>query len=112
MTYEEAKNDKNYIISELNKRRMCPCAWCKDMYCQANFSDCKDKDFVISEAINALEKQITKKPKCYEDKFIHCPSCGIGFGYKWECYPTKVNDYSHIQYCYGCGQKLIWGNEE
>lgn len=66
----------------------------------------------LQMAIYSLEKQIPKKSKCYEDKFIHCPSCGIGFGYKWECYPTKVNDYSYIQYCYGCGQRIDWGESK
>lgn len=67
----------------------------------------RGKDFWLT-ITKALDKQIPKKPKCYEDKFIHCPSCGIGFGYKWECYPTKVNDYSYINYCYGCGQQIDW----
>ena len=76
---------------------------------QAFFVDTyEDADRIIE----ALEKQIPKKPKCYEDKFIHCPSCGIGIGYKWECYPSKVNDYSYIHHCYGCGQKIDWGNED
>lgn len=71
-----------------------------------------DYDKALKLGIEALEKQIPKEPKCYEDKFIHCPSCGIGFGYKWECYPTKVNDYSHIKYCYGCGQMIDWSEIE
>ena len=81
------------------------------MYVEHAFTEeHKHKSFeALQMAIEALEKQIPKEPKCYEDKFIHCPSCGIGFGYKWECYPTKVNDYSHIQYCYGCGQMIDWG---
>lgn len=62
--------------------------------------------------IDALGKQIPKKAKCYEDKFIHCPNCDIGFGYKWESYPNKVNDYSHIRYCYGCGQRIDWEEQK
>lgn len=72
-------------------------------------NDISPLDYTI---IMALDRQIPKKPKCYEDKFIHCPNCGIGFGYKWECYPTKENDYSHIQYCFGCGQKILWEEDE
>lgn len=67
----------------------------------------------IAMGIEALEKQIPKKAKCYEDKFIHCPNCDIGFGYKWECYPTKLNEsLENIIYCYSCGQKIDWEGAE
>lgn len=71
-----------------------------------------NKNDALAMGIKALEKQTPKKPKCYEDKFIECSNCGIGFGYKWECYPTKKNDYSHIQYCFSCGTKIDWSEGE
>lgn len=52
-------------------------------------------------AINALEKQIPKKPDFTEDKeFALCPCCnGNGLADKQE-------------YCDNCGQKLDWSDEE
>lgn len=111
MTIEEA-------IERLEGEKRCVVGACDDTCKYWETHECHKTEWqntqfeAINTSIEALEKQIPKKSKCYEDKFIHCPSCGIGFGYKWECYPTKVNDYSHIQYCYGCGQKILWEGEE
>ena len=61
----------------------------------------------------AVEKQKTKKPKEYEDKFYGCPTCGNILLHKWEKYPTKLMDKKNgLPYCFGCGQKLDWGDEE
>ena len=50
-------------------------------------------------AIEALEKQIPKKPKehCDNKELHYCPCCGFCFGgtVGWER-------------CYRCGQKLDW----
>lgn len=58
---------------------------------------------VRETAINALEKQIPKKPVHiggdgirYTDLY-RCPNCGQGFT------GTGIADY-----CYHCGQKLDW----
>lgn len=52
-------------------------------------------------AINALEKQIPKKPDFTEDKeFALCPCCnGKGL-------------LDKQKYCDNCGQKLDWSDEE
>ena len=52
-------------------------------------------------AINALEKQIPKKPDFTEDKeFALCPCCnGKGL-------------LNKQKYCDNCGQKLDWSDEE
>lgn len=52
-------------------------------------------------SIQALEKQIPKKPDFTEDKeFALCPCCnGNGLANKQE-------------YCDNCGQKLDWSDEE
>lgn len=52
-------------------------------------------------AINALEKQIPKKPDFTEDKeFALCPCCnGNGLADKQE-------------YCDNCGQKLDWSDSD
>ena len=60
-------------------------------------------------AINALEKQIPKKPKEYEDKFYACPICGNVLLHKWKKYNTELMNKSNgLPYCLNCGQKLDW----
>ena len=54
--------------------------------------------------INALEKQIPKKPKNrYKTRYIwdsaYCPICNCGITSRWV-------------YCQCCGQKLDWSDEE
>ena len=41
-------------------------------------------------AINALEKQIPKKPDCIEDKIWCCPVCDNNLLHKWIKYPTML----------------------
>ncbi len=70
--------------------------------------------FYITEALNmavdALEKQIPKKPiKCCplndqnemldENEYYKCPACGLKFRKTYE-------------YCHYCGQRLDWENED
>lgn len=47
-------------------------------------------------AVEALEKQIPKKPIIDEEKFAICPSC-----------KADVTDI----YCGVCGQRIDWGGE-
>lgn len=59
----------------------------------------------------AVERQIPKKPKEYEDKYYACPACGNVVLHKWEKYPEKLTDKSNgLPYCLGCGQRLKWGD--
>ena len=61
---------------------------------------------IVSEA---LEKQIPKKPKEYEDKFYACPVCRNVLLHKWKKYNTELMDKSNgLPYCLNCGQKLDW----
>ena len=63
-------------------------------------------------AIEALEKQIPKQPKEYEDKYFACPNCGNPVMMKWECYSKVLMDKSNgLPYCLGCGQALDWSEE-
>ena len=63
-------------------------------------------------AIEALEKQIPKQPKEYEDKYYACPNCGNPVMMKWECYSKVLMDKSNgLPYCLGCGQALDWSEE-
>lgn len=64
----------------------------------------KDKSLIVE----ALEKQIPKKPKLYEngygsdDKIIYdaydCPNCDMSYDFNYDKY----------DYCQNCGQKLDW----
>ena len=67
----------------------------------------------LEECRAAVEKQIAKKPKEYEDKFYGCPVCGNVLLHKWEKYPAKLmNKKNGLPYCLGCGQKLDWSDED
>ena len=61
---------------------------------------------VIDISIDALDKQIPKKPKAEKymyGKTYNCPSCNIFVGYE--------SDLSLPKYCKCCGQALDWGVE-
>ena len=67
----------------------------------------------LTMAINALEKQIPKKPEYEADgyadgelvyDYAKCPICGHDFEY-------GINDWG-CEYCSDCGQKLDWSDEE
>lgn len=58
-------------------------------------------------AVEALEKQIPKKPTLVEEKFLgekikapHCPNCGDS----WNC-----NEFGNaMKFCWECGQAIDW----
>ena len=64
-------------------------------------------------AIQALEKQIPKKPirhTAWEN--FKCPACGSA---EIVQYDTEYREYDKdckFEYCSDCGQKLDWGDEE
>ena len=67
----------------------------------------------LDVAIQALEKQIPKKPimKQYfedlEDEYLCCPTCG-------EILTDRIPDDNKTFYfhCMNCGQKFDWSDEE
>ena len=73
-----------------------------------------EDDYNANEiAIQALEKQIPKKPEYEADGYANgelvydyakCPICGHDFEY-------GINDWG-CEYCFDCGQKLDWSDEE
>ena len=64
-------------------------------------------------AIEALEKQIPKKPDCIEDKIWCCPVCDNHLLPKWVKYPTKLMPKTEgLPHCMSCGQKLDWSDED
>ena len=63
-------------------------------------SKCYQYDLeAINKAIEALEKQIPKKP--YDT--VHCPSCKI----EVELQPI---DIEQVTYCLHCGQAIDWSD--
>ena len=61
----------------------------------------------LTMAINALEKQIPKKPMISYDERVKenwcsCGVCAFGFGWKRTI---------HYKYCPDCGQKLDWSDK-
>ena len=55
-----------------------------------------------STIIEALEKQVPKKPKhIANDGFRYCPNCG-------ECAETMGYDAIQFNFCDKCGQRLNW----
>ena len=60
-------------------------------------------------AINALEKQIARKPDCIEDKMWCCPVCYNNLLPKWVEYPNKLMPKTAgLPHCMSCGQKIDW----
>ena len=86
------------------------CDYCDYCYSQGNFGEQK-KAFRF--AINALEKQIPKKPimKPYyediEEEYLCCPTCGEILT---DRIPLDNKDFYF--HCLNCGQKLDWSDEE
>lgn len=73
-----------------------------------------EDDYKANEmAIQALEKQIPKKPirhTAWED--FKCPACGST---EIRPYDTEYREYDkdcEFEYCSDCGQKLDWSDEE
>lgn len=94
MTESEAKK---YMLIEKE---------CINIDCDRDCANCdivqnvEDLNNAYDVAINALEKQIPKKPKT-DDRYVMyiCPWC---------------NDFVKVShnYCQNCGQKLDWSDEE
>ena len=55
----------------------------------------------INAAMNALDKQIPKKPEL-EDEYYVCPVCGV----------YQETSEGNPPYCLNCGQRLLWEVEE
>lgn len=86
------------IFNKEDNTRYNDCDSCEYCYSQGNFGQQKE---AFSVAINALEKQIAKKPIFTEDKqFALCPCCDM----------KGLIDKQ--KYCDDCGQKLDWSDEE
>ena len=85
------------------------CDSCDFCYSQGNFGNQKE---AFQMAINALEKQIPKKPRKTDSyrgvlKRVYayvCPTCGN------VCLEKNINERQNTMFCWNCGQKLDWSD--
>ena len=86
------------------------CDNCEYCYSQGNFGEQKE---AFQIAINALEKQIPKKPimkpyyKDMEEEYLCCPTCGEILT---DRIPMDNKDFYF--HCLNCGQKFNWESDE
>ena len=67
------------------------------------------QNVAIEMAINALNKQIARKPDCIENKMWCCPVCDNHLLPKWVKYPTELMPKTEgLPHCMSCGQKIDW----
>ena len=98
------------VFNKEDKHRNNECDNCEYCYSQGNFGEQKE---AFQIAINALEKQIPKKPDCIEDKMWCCPVCNNNLLHKWIKYPTRLMPKSKgLPHCMSCGQAIDWSDEE
>ena len=87
------------------------CDNCNLCYAQGNVGEHIKS---IEIAIQALEKQIPKKPRKTDSyrgvlKRVYayvCPTCGNA------CLEKYMNERQNTMFCWDCGQKLDWRDEE
>lgn len=102
MTESEAIEELKYDCNELGKAIPCDTSW------GSSFEN------AYRMAIQALEKQIPKKPRKTDSyrgvlKRIYayvCPTCGN------VCLEKYMNERQNTMFCWNCGQKLDWSDEE
>ena len=73
-------------------------------------NDCKftEDDYKANEmAIQALEKQIPKKPINYDKHYYKCPCCNEDLEIDDDM--LFIYDEEPPKFCIKCGQKLDWG---
>ena len=103
MTESEAKK---YMLIEKE---------CINRDCNRDCANCdivqnvEDLNNAYDVAINALEKQIARKPDCIENKMWCCPVCDNHLLPKWVKYPTELMPKTEgLPHCMSCGQKIDW----
>ena len=93
MTYEEAIE---YITERYVTMSMC-----------LSLDECRKHNKAISMAIDALEKQIPKKP-LHMHKNYYCPICKEDGWMLWD--DAIPNDMD--KYCGKCGQAIDWSDDK
>lgn len=92
MTEIEAIEELKYDCNELGKAIPCDTSW------GSSFEN------AYSMAIQALEKQIAKKPRFYAFNY-YCSVCDNLVG-------NNEFEWRRFKYCDTCGQKLDWSGEQ
>ena len=117
MTESEAKD---IIQGKLDCMKKCDtfdclnsddCDECDYCYAQGTFGEQKE---AFEIAIQTLEKKIPKKPRKTDSyrgvlKRVYayvCPTCGNA------CLEKYMNERQNTMFCWNCGQKLDWSDEE
>lgn len=70
----------------------------------------KDYEEALEIGIQALEKQISKKPVNYDKHYYKCPCCNEDLEIDNDM--SFVYDEEPPKFCINCGQKLDWSDEE
>ena len=86
----------------------------RDLQIQLENKALPDGIEAIQIAIQALEKQIPKKPRKTDSyrgilKRVHayvCPTCGNA------CLEKYMNERQDTMFCWNCGQKLDWEDDD
>ena len=80
-----------------------------NVYCNTDNFEMTISKECYKTIINALNKQIARKPVCIEDKMWCCPVCDNYLLPKWIKYPTELMPKTEgLPYCMSCGQKIDW----
>ena len=78
-----------------------------NVFCNTNNFEMTISKECYKTIINALNKQIARKPGCIEDKMWCCPVCYNNLLPKWVEYPNKLMPKTAgLPYCMSCGQKI------
>ena len=113
-------------VKKLRAYLKCKAMEVKGIYEDCNNKRCDDCDLcymqgttgehmtAIGIAIQALEKQIPKKPRKTDSyrgvlKRVYayvCPTCGNA------CLEKYMNELNNTMFCWNCGQKLDWSDEK
>lgn len=65
------------------------------------------------DEVEAIEKQIPKKPYLEEDKMYQCPTCYNNLMFKYLRYPDiLMPKEAGGNHCMACGQKIDWSEVE
>ena len=80
-----------------------------NVYCNTDNFEMTISKECYKTIINALNKQIARKPVCIEDKMWCCPVCDNHLLHKWVKYPTELMPKTEgLPHCMSCGQKIDW----
>lgn len=112
---EEKEKDVGYIIEQLNKRRLAPCGFCKRDKCVPLPADCEYDDFVINNAIRAIQE----REECNKGCKFCCTEYSVdewrtGKPHEFRVEYSGLFDYTtqygwegiQINYCPMCGRAL------